>query len=62
MNVLERVIAFIADQNVDAYFVGGLVRDELLGRAVKRDIDLAVDGDASNSRAHSPIRSAARTI
>lgn len=47
MNVLERVIAFIADQNVDAYFVGGLVRDELLGRAVKRDIDLAIDGDAS---------------
>lgn len=47
MNVLERVIAFIADQNVDAYFVGGLVRDELLGRAVKRDIDLAIDGEAS---------------
>jgi putative nucleotidyltransferase with HDIG domain len=47
MNVLERVIAFIADQNVDAYFVGGLVRDELLERAVKRDIDLAIDGDAA---------------
>lgn len=47
MNVLEQVIAFIADQNVDAYFVGGLVRDELLGRTVKRDIDLAIDGEAS---------------
>ncbi len=47
MNVLERVIAFIADQNVDAYFVGGLVRDELLGRTTKRDIDLAIDGDAA---------------
>lgn len=47
MNVLERVIAFIADQNVDAYFVGGLVRDELLGRTVKRDIDLAIDGEAA---------------
>ena len=47
MNVLERVISFIADQNVDAYFVGGLVRDELLGRAVKRDLDLAIAGDAS---------------
>ncbi len=47
MNVLERVIAFIADQNVDAYFVGGLVRDELLGRTAKRDIDLAIDGEAS---------------
>ena len=47
MNVLERVIAFIAEQNVDAYFVGGLVRDELLGRAAKHDIDLAIDGDAA---------------
>jgi len=47
MNVLERVIAFIAEQNVDAYFVGGLVRDELLGRAIKRDIDLAIDGNAA---------------
>jgi putative nucleotidyltransferase with HDIG domain len=46
MNVLDQVLAFIADQNVEAYFVGGLVRDELLGRAVKRDLDLAVDGDA----------------
>jgi putative nucleotidyltransferase with HDIG domain len=47
MNLLDQVIAFIADQNVDAYFVGGLVRDELLGRAVKRDIDLAIDGEAA---------------
>jgi putative nucleotidyltransferase with HDIG domain len=47
MNVLDQVLAFIADQNVEAYFVGGLVRDELLGRAVKRDLDLALDGDAS---------------
>lgn len=61
MNILDQVIAFLGDQNVDAYLVGGLVRDELLGRAVnpqrrstalrtlgvKRDIDLAIDGDAS---------------
>lgn len=47
MNVLEQVIAFIADHNVDAYFVGGLVRDDLLGRTAKRDIDLAIDGEAS---------------
>ncbi len=47
MNVLDQVLAFIADQNVEAYFVGGLVRDELLGRAVKRDLDLALDGDAA---------------
>jgi tRNA nucleotidyltransferase/poly(A) polymerase len=47
MNVLDQVLAFIAEQNVEAYFVGGLVRDELLGRTAKRDIDLAIDGDAS---------------
>ncbi|HEX7594193.1 MAG TPA: HD domain-containing protein, partial [Anaerolineae bacterium] len=47
MNILDQVIAFLGDQNADAYLVGGLVRDELLGRAVKRDIDLAIDGDAS---------------
>lgn len=46
MQVLSTVISFIADQNIDAYFVGGLVRDELLGRAVKRDIDVAVAGSA----------------
>jgi tRNA nucleotidyltransferase/poly(A) polymerase len=48
MDVLSRVIAFLADQDVEAYFVGGLVRDELLGRSVKRDIDLALDGDAAD--------------
>lgn len=47
MNVLDQLLAFIADHNIEAYFVGGLVRDELLGRAVKRDLDLAVDGDAA---------------
>jgi putative nucleotidyltransferase with HDIG domain len=46
MNILDQVISFIADQNVDAYLVGGLVRDQLLARTV-RDIDLALDGDAS---------------
>ena len=46
MNVLDHVLSFIADQNVDAYFVGGVVRDELMDRAAKRDIDLAIDGDA----------------
>jgi len=46
MNVLDKVLSFIADQNVDAYFVGGIVRDELMQRAAKRDIDLAIDGDA----------------
>jgi tRNA nucleotidyltransferase/poly(A) polymerase len=46
-NILDQVIAFLGDQDADAYLVGGLVRDQLLGRAVKRDIDLAIDGDAS---------------
>jgi poly(A) polymerase len=46
MQVISKVLSFIADQDVDAYFVGGLVRDELLARTVKRDIDLAIGGDA----------------
>ena len=45
MNILDQVISFLADQNTDVYLVGGLVRDQLLGRAV-HDIDLAIDGDA----------------
>ena len=47
VNILDQVIAFLGDQDADAYLVGGLVRDQLLGREVKRDIDLAIDGDAS---------------
>lgn len=47
MNILDRVIAFLGDCDADAYLVGGLVRDQLLGRAVRRDIDLAVNGEAS---------------
>jgi putative nucleotidyltransferase with HDIG domain len=47
MNIQDQVFAFLGDQDADAYLVGGLVRDQLLGRAVKRDIDLAIDGDAS---------------
>ena len=45
MDILDQVISFLADQNLDAYLVGGLVRDQLLGRPL-RDIDLAIDGDA----------------
>jgi putative nucleotidyltransferase with HDIG domain len=47
MNVLDQVLEFIAEHSVEAYFVGGLVRDEMLQRKVKRDIDLAIVGDAS---------------
>lgn len=46
MNVLDQVVSFIADQNIEAYFVGGIVRDEWLERTALRDIDLAIDGDA----------------
>ena len=46
-NILDQVIAFLGDQDADAYLVGGLVRDQLLQRQVQRDIDLAIDGDAS---------------
>ena len=47
MNLLDQVISFLGDHDVDAYLVGGLVRDQLLKRADKRDIDLAIVGDAS---------------
>ena len=45
MDILDQVISFLADQNIDAYLVGGLVRDQLLERPLC-DIDLALDGDA----------------
>ena len=47
MNILEKVTAFLAQRNIQAYLVGGSVRDQLLGRAETRDIDLAIVGDAS---------------
>ena len=37
---------FFEAREVEAYVVGGTVRDRLLGRNVERDIDLAVKGDA----------------
>ncbi len=43
--VLARVSAFLAEQNIEAYLVGGLVRDALMGRETA-DVDLAVAGDA----------------
>ncbi|MBI4791038.1 MAG: CCA tRNA nucleotidyltransferase [Chloroflexi bacterium] len=47
MDILEKVTAFLAKRNSVAYLVGGAVRDQLLGRAETRDIDLAIVGDAS---------------
>ncbi len=43
--ILTKVSDLLAEQNVEAYVVGGLVRDVLLGRATA-DIDLAVATDA----------------
>jgi putative nucleotidyltransferase with HDIG domain len=40
----DQVIAWLAQQEVEAYLVGGCVRDRLLGRPVY-DLDLTVDGD-----------------
>ncbi len=43
--LLQRLADFFAAQGVEAYLVGGSVRDWLLGRA-SQDLDLAVNGDA----------------
>jgi tRNA nucleotidyltransferase/poly(A) polymerase len=40
----ERVIAWLASQNVDAYLVGGCVRDRLLNRPIS-DLDVSIAGD-----------------
>ena len=44
--IIDRLTSFFAVRKLDAYVVGGAVRDRLLGRATDRDIDLAVAGDA----------------
>ena len=46
MTMINRLTAFFADRGLDAYLVGGAVRDRLMGRASGSDIDLAVAGDA----------------
>jgi len=40
----DQTVAWLADQNVQAYLVGGCVRDRLLGRPVY-DLDVSVAGD-----------------
>ena len=42
---LSKVMAFLYEQNVRSYIVGGYVRDILLGRG-SQDVDIAVIGDA----------------
>ncbi len=47
MDVPDQVFEFLQRKNVEAYVVGGWVRDQLLGRTTVRDIDLVVKGDAA---------------
>ena len=44
--LIDRLSAFFATRGVEAYLVGGAVRDRLLGRLSEGDLDLAVAGDA----------------
>ena len=44
MSVGDRVISWLAGQDVDVYLAGWCVRDQLLGRAIY-DLDVAVAGD-----------------
>ena len=44
-SILGPLEGLLAADNVEAYLVGGFVRDALLGRETK-DIDLAVKADA----------------
>lgn len=44
-SIVERVCAFLQARSVEAYLVGGCVRDWLLGRS-SHDVDFAVAGDA----------------
>jgi len=44
-SIVEQICAFLRERSVEAYLVGGCVRDWLLGRS-SHDIDFAVAGDA----------------
>ncbi|MEO0162158.1 MAG: hypothetical protein ABIL39_05470 [candidate division WOR-3 bacterium] len=44
-SVLSKVVDFFLNSEYEAYLVGGIIRDTLLGRKT-RDIDIAVHGDA----------------
>ena len=45
-DLMARLAGFFSSRQVDAYLVGGWVRDTLMRRPPSRDIDLAVAGDA----------------
>ncbi len=44
--LIDRLTAFFAARGLEAYMVGGAVRDRMLGRVSSSDLDLAVKGDA----------------
>ena len=44
--LLARLAGFFSSRQVNAYLVGGCIRDALMGRPPGRDLDLAVQGDA----------------
>ena len=44
--LIDRLTAFFAAREIDAYLVGGMVRDRLMGRATDTDLDLAMEGEA----------------
>ena len=48
MNLLEQVTSFLTERGAVAYLVGGSVRDQLLGRALIRDVDISVAENAAS--------------
>ena len=59
--VLGRVDDFLTGQGIEAYLVGGLVRDVLLGRETA-DIDLAVSADALDVAAKAALALGGRYV
>jgi tRNA nucleotidyltransferase/poly(A) polymerase len=45
VSLQDQVVGWLAEQDVDAYLVGGYVRDTLLRRDIVYDLDVAVAGD-----------------
>jgi tRNA nucleotidyltransferase/poly(A) polymerase len=51
LDLLDKVIAWLAGQNEDVYLVGGCVRDRLLGRPIY-DLDVVIAGDGLRMARH----------
>ncbi|MDR2836920.1 MAG: CCA tRNA nucleotidyltransferase [Bacteroidales bacterium] len=43
--IFEKIFEFAENKNVSAFVIGGYVRDILLERPFKKDIDIVIDGD-----------------